>query len=58
MTCQGCFENISSWTSNMRGTLSLYNVADLGGAWDIESLSTGKTQVFLGVPRRAALSTG
>lgn len=42
----------------MRGILNLYYVADLGGAWDVECLSTDKTEVFLGMPRRAALSTG
>lgn len=41
----------------MRGILNLKNVAGLGGAWDIEYLRTDNTEVFLGVPRRAALST-
>lgn len=46
------------WTSHMRGTISLYYAADLGGAWDIEYLSTDKTEVCLVMPRRVALPTG
>lgn len=30
----------------MRGILRLYCVADLGGAWDIEYLSTDKIEVL------------
>lgn len=42
----------------MRGILSLYYAADLGGAWDTEYLSTEKTEVCVGMSRRVALSTG